>query len=180
VLTLRSQRMHLRPLTPEDATPAYAAWLNDPQVNRYLEVRYHAHTVESCRDFIAQMNAAADQHLFGIFLASGQHIGNIKLGFIDRRNLSGQASLFIGEKAAWGKGYATEAIGLLTAHGFTDIGLERIEAGIYEENLGSLKAFLRAGYTVEGFFRKRYAAQDKRMGSFWLGILKDEWQRSRG
>lgn len=177
MLTLRSERVQLRRLAPEDATPTYAAWLNDPEVNRFLEVRYHTHTVESCREFIVAMNASQDQYLFGIFLVdSGRHVGNIKLGFIDRRNLSGQVSLFLGDKSTWGRGYATEAIRLITTYGFEQLGLERAEGGIYEDNLGSLRTFLKLGYTVEGFFRRKYLLDGRRTGSFWVGVLKDEWQ----
>lgn len=173
-----SARLTLRKLTVADATPTYAAWLNDPEVHRFLEVRHHTHTVESCREFIAAMNSGDAHHLFGIFLTdSGRHIGNIKLGFIDPRNGDGQLSLFLGDKAAWGQGYATEAIRRMTDFGFRELGLARIEAGIYESNLASLRAFLKAGYSVEGFFRRKYVLDGGRVGSFWLALLKDEWRR---
>lgn len=177
MLTLHSDRLLLRQLTLEDATPTYAAWLNDPEVNRFLEVRHQPHTIETCRQFIADTNASTNHHLFGIFLAeSGQHIGNIKLGFIDRRTSTGQVSLFLGEKRAWNHGYATEAIRLVTSFGFNQIGLIRIEAGMYDENLGSLRAFLKLGYSVEGYFRQKYILADRRVGSFWLAVLKEEWR----
>lgn len=179
MLTLRSPRLALRKLTAADATPAYAAWLNDPEVNRYLETRYNVQTIESCREFIAQMNASDAQHLFGMFLAeTGQHIGNIKVGFVDRRNRSAQVSLFIGEKSVWGKGYATEAIQAVSSHAFFDLDLQRLEAGVYQGNFGSLQAFLKVGYTVEGFFRRKYVLDGHLVGCFWLGVLKDEWRHA--
>lgn len=177
MLTLRSPRLLLRKLTAADATPEYAAWLNDPAVNRFLEVRHVTHTVESCSAFIEQMNASADQHLFGIFLADcGRHIGNIKLGFVDRRNGTGQISLLLGDKSVWGQGYATEAIRSMTSHAFTGVDLQRVEAGVYESNLGSLRAFMKVGYTVEGFFRQKFLLEGRRVGCFWLGVLRNEWQ----
>lgn len=180
MLTLRSERIVLRKLRADDATPAYASWLDDPDVNRFLEVRHYAHTVESCRQFIAQMNDGDTQHLFGIFLAASErHIGNIKIGFVDPRYATAQASLFIGDKSMWGQGFGPEAIRLATTYGFVDLGLARIEAGVYEENLSSLKAFLKVGYTVEGFFRKKFVLEGRRVGSFCMGVLRDEWQFGR-
>jgi len=176
---IKSSRLYLRKLTPQDATERYAAWLNDPLVNQYLEIRYATHSVKSCREFITAMNEGASNHLFGIFLNEGDlHIGNIKLGFIDPRYAHGQLSLFIGERNAWGKGYATEAIQSLTRYGFDALALERIEAGCYESNLASLRAFLKANYQVEGFLRKKAIAAGKRESCFVLAALKVEWHAS--
>lgn len=175
-MVLETPRILLRPLTVADATQAYADWLNDPEVNRYLETRFAIQTRDSCRTFIEQTNADPDHHLFGIFLKGGDtHVGNAKLGFINSHHRSGQISLFIGDKGQWGKGLAREVVHAITAHGFQDLALERIEAGCYEDNLASLRVFLNVGYTVEGFFRKSVIRNGNRSGSFWLGMLKHEF-----
>jgi ribosomal-protein-alanine N-acetyltransferase len=174
---LRSNRLIFKTLTLEDVTDKYVTWLNDPEVNRYLEVRYFLHNIEGCRQFVKQVNDDQSQHLFGIFMAQeeeSRHVGNIKLGFVNHHHRRGQLSLFIGEKDCWGKGLGTEAIKTITQWGFDRLALEKLEAGCYEENLGSLKAFLRAGYQVEGFFRKHLMDNGRRTGSFWLGILPYE------
>lgn len=174
---LASERLYIRPLCQDDASPTYAEWLNDPLVNRFLEIRHQHHSVESCRQFIESMNNDPAHQLFGIFLAeTDDHIGNIKIGFINQRYGSAELSLFIGSKDAWGKGYATEAIRLATRHAFEDLQLWRVEAGCYSENLASLKAFMKSGYTVEGFFRKNVVLDNKRQDCFWLGLLKNEWK----
>lgn len=171
-----SKRLYFRSLTEADATRSYADWLNTPAVNRFLEVRHFQHSIETCRDFISACNADPNCFLFGIFTNAGQtHIGNIKLGPIDRRYGSGQIGLFIGEQSCWGKGYASEAISAITRFAFDEQGLSRLEAGCYEENLGSLRAFLKSGFSLEGFFRKKFISDGERTGCFWLGILKDEW-----
>jgi ribosomal-protein-alanine N-acetyltransferase len=121
------------------------------------------------------MNSDRTSHLFGIFEKDGNgHVGNIKLGFIKERHASGQLSLVIGEKSCWGKGYATEAIRAVTVWAFDELGLERVEAGCYDQNTGSLRAFLKVGYSVEGYHRRSVVLDGARTGSFWLGILKGE------
>ena len=176
-MRLEEKRIYLRPLLPEDASQQYVDWINDKEINRYLETRHSEQTVESCIEFIDLMNKDKNSYLFGVFLKENSaHIGNCKLGFINPHHLSGQLSLFIGERGYWGQGYAKEIIHALTKFGFRTLNLERIEAGCYEDNIGSLRAFIRCGYTVEGFFRKNVISDGRRCGSFHLGILKDEYK----
>jgi len=175
VIELTSSRLFFRTLQEHDVSADYVSWLNDPEVNRFLETRFLHQTMDSCRRFVADMNRDPNSYLFGIFEnASGKHIGNIKLGFIKPQHASGQLSLLIGDKSCWGKGYATESIQALTLYGFKELGLQRIEAGCYDENLGSLRAFLRVGYTIEGYFRKSVECDGRRIGCFWMGILTGE------
>jgi len=171
-----SQRLFFRPLREEDVTDRYPMWLNDPEVNRFLETRFVTQTVASCMEFIADMNRDPNSHLLGIFEKKTDcHIGNIKIGFIKPAHLSAQLSLVIGEKSCWGRGFATEAIQKVTRWAFADLGLVRLEAGCYDQNIGSLRAFLKVGFTVEGYFRKSVAIDGRRIGSFWMGILKSEF-----
>lgn len=170
-----SEHIYIRELDISDVGPEYVGWLNDPEVNRYMEVRHSLNTYESCCDFVDSASKDSNGYLFGIFLNSdGRHIGNIKLGFIDWRYKTGQVSFFIGDKSCWGKGFASEAVSLVNDFGFSKLGLERLEAGCYESNLSSLKTLMRSGYSVEGFFRKSFVLDDHRESCFWLAILKSE------
>ena len=173
---VETPRLCLRHLGPSDATETYAGWLNDPQVNRYLETRHVLQTPESCREFIAQCNADPGSKLFGVFLKeTGKHIGNAKIGFINSHYRRGQLSLFIGEKHCWGQGLSSELVRALTAYGFEHLGLHRLEAGCYEDNLASLRVFLKSGYVVEGFMRDQVTLDGRRTGCFWLGVLAREY-----
>ena len=48
MLELSSQRLIYRTLSVEDVTQNYVDWLNDSEVNRYLETRYNHQTKEHC------------------------------------------------------------------------------------------------------------------------------------
>lgn len=172
---IHSHNLLYRLLKHTDVTENYVSWLNNPEINKYLEARHSYHTFDSCQAFVAEMLRDNNQHLFGIFLKSNNsHIGNIKLGFIDSNYHTGQIGLLIGEKDQWGKGFATEAIKELTSWGFKSLSLQKIEAGCYDNNIGSLRAFLKVGYQVEGFLRSHSICGEKRVGSFLLGILPHE------
>ncbi len=173
--TLSSERLIFRILGPEDVSERYLTWLNDPEVNQYLETRYVEQTRELCEQFVADMAKDPGSYLFGIFEKNEmKHIGNIKLGFVDSYHQRAQLSLFLGEKSCWGQGYGTEAVRCLSNWGFDSLGLERIEAGCYEVNMASLRTFLKVGYSVEGYFRKKVLFNGRRIGSFWLGMLKGD------
>ena len=175
MIEFESTHLYFRELNQNDVSSKYVSWLNNPKVNRYLEVRHTFHTIESCKIFVCSMNASEENYLFGLFSKQGkEHIGNIKIGFINRHHNRAEVSLFIGDDRLWGKGLATEAILRITSWGFEFLGLAKIEAGCYSENIGSLKAFLKAGYQVEGFLRCHSLIEDRRIGSFCLGILPHE------
>lgn len=170
-----TERLILRSLTVSDVSEKYLGWLNDPEMNQFLETRHHVQTLESCLDFVETANQDPGSHLFGIFIkVTNEHIGNAKIGFINPYYQTGQVSLFIGEKKYWGKGYSTELIKALSEYGFKKLGLHKLEAGCYENNLGSLNVFLRAGYSVEGFLRQHVIHDGKRIGCFQLGMLANE------
>lgn len=168
-------RIYIRELTVGDVSPEYVNWLNDNVVNQFMEVRHTVSTEENCRAFVQSISDDPCSFLFGIYTASdGRHIGNIKIGFINWHYKTGQVSFFIGDRGCWGRGYASEAILLVSQYGFCELGLERLEAGCYESNLASLKALMRCGYSVEGFFRKSFVLNGRRESCFWLGLLKSE------
>ena len=49
---LKVSQIYLRRLTEDDVTEKYVSWLNDPEINQYLESRFSVHTIEETRSFI--------------------------------------------------------------------------------------------------------------------------------
>ena len=147
---LKGEKIFLRRLTEDDATQEYVDWMNDPEINQYLESRFYTQTIESTKDFIRSVTND-NNYQFGIFdNESGKHIGNIKLGSINHIHKYGDIGFLIGDKSFWGKGIATEAIRLVTDFAFNNLGLHKVWGGAYAPNIGSKKAFLKNGFEVEG------------------------------
>lgn len=140
----------LFPLIPDRVSDAYVDWLGEPEVNRYLEVRFREQTRASVEAFVAAILASERDVLFGITdVALGRHVGNIKLGPIDRHHGLGEIGIMIGDRAAWGKGIGTAAIRRIVDIARDELGLRKLSAGCYATNAGSRKAFEKAGFTVE-------------------------------
>ena len=154
---ISGNRIYLREVQPSDAGGRYLVWMNDPEVTRFLETRFAAQTEDGIRQYIESVLRDPAYLFLAIVLRDGdRHIGNIKMGPISRIHGSADVGLLIGEKDCWGRGYAAEAIALLTAHAFSVVGIRKLTAGCYSANVGSLKAFQKAGWHVEGTRRAQY------------------------
>ena len=77
---IEGDKIYLRRLTEDDVTEDYVRWMNDPEINQYLESRFSVQTIESTKAFIRSVTND-NNYQFGIFVKeTGKHIGNIKVG----------------------------------------------------------------------------------------------------
>lgn len=172
------KRIYLRKISETDVNEKYLGWLNDSEINKYLETRWGKQTFQSILEFVKSKFNSDNEPLFAICTLEGNHIGNIKLGPINPNHKSADVSLFIGEKEFWGKGYATEAITLITDYGFKTLNLNKLKAGAYAENLGSVNAFKKCGYLQEGLLRKQVISGEKLTDIILMGITaEDYWNK---
>ncbi len=128
-----------------DATPVYASWLNDEEVNRYLATK--SATVDELVKYIALKNEQKDTELYGIYLREGdRHIGTMKLEPIDRTAKKATIAIMIGDKREWGKGLAGEAMQLLIRRCFETLGIEEIHLGVVGANAAAIRAYEKLGF----------------------------------
>jgi RimJ/RimL family protein N-acetyltransferase len=80
----------------------------------------------------------------------GRHVGNIKLGPIDLNHRVAEVGIMIGDRDSWGQGIAPESIALLARIATDELGLRKLTAGCYASNVGSARAFAKAGFVQEG------------------------------
>lgn len=169
---LKTPRILLRTLEPADVGPHYLAWLSDPDITRFLEIRFSpVRSIDELVSFVQSANASADSLLLGIFLRKGaRHIGNIKLGPVQRDHQRAEIGFLIGERDCWGQGYASEAIAALSQYGLDFLGLGKIKAGCYATNAGSAKALLKAGFIHEATVSSDVIFDGQRIASWLFGF----------
>ncbi|MDB5492030.1 MAG: acetyltransferase [Micavibrio sp.] len=156
--SIATDNLVIKTLTAENMSEDYWGWLNDTDITQYLEIRHTKYSRESLSQFVEAMFLSDNDLLMGIFLKSDEnkHIGNIKLGSLNRRYARADIGIMIGDRNSWGKGYASEAIKGLSAFAFGEIGLRRLYAGMYASNKASTKAFLNSGFRQEGIMKGHY------------------------
>ena len=174
---LSSPRLRLRALKADDLNVTYLSWLNDPEVNCFLETRFLPQTLEALEAYWHAHRDDTASPWFAICLAADdRHIGNIKLGPIGWIHRRADLSLFIGERSCWGLGYASEAIELVRDWAFRELDMQKLSAGIYAGNIGSRRAFEKCGFELEGMLRQEVVSAGERLDVWRLGLPRRQWR----
>ncbi len=175
---LVGDKVRLRETWVSDCNETYLSWLNDVEVNRFLETRLSAQSIETITEFVQKTNSTSDSYLCAIIhLESEKHIGNIKVGPIHPFYRRADISYFIGERSTWGGGCASEAVALMTRFAFRDLGLHKLKASYMEKNAGSGRVLQNNGFKLEGVLRKeaRYDENSEWEDVLVYGLLRDEY-----
>jgi aryl-alcohol dehydrogenase-like predicted oxidoreductase/RimJ/RimL family protein N-acetyltransferase len=147
VENLESERLFYERLSMEHLSQDYLKWMNDPEVFIYLESGGN-YTEEMLRLYIEQQ-ANKDILFWAIKIkATGKHIGNIKIDPVYPENNSGEYGIMIGDKTAWGKGYAKEASLRIIAHSFEKFSLSQITLGVIEDNTKAFELYKKMGFEI--------------------------------
>jgi RimJ/RimL family protein N-acetyltransferase len=174
---ISGRNLYLRDVRTEDAVGNYHRWMNCAEITRFLESRFRPSSTREIEAYIELINRDHDCIFLAICqIADERHIGNIKMGPINRIHRTAELGILIGEKDCWGKGYATEAIELMTEFAFTKLDLRKLTASAYANNVGSIKAFQKAGFRIEGQRRQQYFCDGEYVDSIMLGLLRNDRQ----
>ena len=170
---LEGVRFNYVEMQGKDVTETYVAWMNDPLITRYMESG-GGETIGSVRKFVNGLFYNDDAYLFAIIdKENKQHLGNIKIYCSNFFHQRGEVGIMIGNRSYWGKGVATEAIKIITYFGFDVMKLKKISAGCHANNYGSIRAFQKSGYEIEGGLRKNNYFEGGRVDGVVLGVLPD-------
>lgn len=145
---IKGERIYLKIMRKENATVDYVGWLNDSEVNKYLETK--SATVRGLKNYITEKLADDNCLFFGIFMKTdNKHIGNLKLEPIGWQKKIAVFGILIGDKNFWGKGLATEATKLIVDFSFNKLNLTTLELGVIADNRAALKVYEKIGFKVD-------------------------------
>jgi len=174
---LESERLMLRQLIRKDIGALYKIYSSEAVMKYYgMFPLEEYHQVE--RLVLTFQKGFEERRTirWGIVLKeTGELIGTCGYHNMQPRNYRAEIGYEIREDH-WNKGYATEAIRELLNFGYEQLGLNRVEALVYPENLASHRALEKLGFNQEGVLRDyayfRNVFQDLVMHS----LLKREFE----
>lgn len=108
---------------------------------------------------------------------SGRHIGNMKLGPVHLHYKFASTGHFIENKGFWRRGNSNEVMQLIVDYGFSELGLNRVEAGIYSPAIGSWKSCEKVEFVREGVFRQQVFLNGQPLDIYRYSILRYEWEK---
>jgi RimJ/RimL family protein N-acetyltransferase len=180
---VRTDRLSIRPATPDDVDATWA-FRREPSVSEWL-----THRIED-RDEYAEVFLDEDRLASTLVIEmDGEVVGDLMLRIQDPWAQAEVADRAKGTQAelGWvvapsyaGRGIATEAVRALLEVCFVHLGLRRVVALCFAENLPSWKLMERVGMR-----REEYNVADSLHRDLgWLdgmgyALLADEWRRTR-
>jgi [ribosomal protein S5]-alanine N-acetyltransferase len=173
-MKINGKRIYLKILNINDDLTSYLKWMNSADIVCFTESRDKFYSHEDLIDYISVMSNDANK-LFGIYLNNNTHIGNIKLGNINTVHKRADIGIIIGEKTIWGQGFATEAIELVVSYAFKELNLKKVIAGMYVNNTGSYRAFLKCGFKECGRLREHAFSEGQFVDSVLVERINESY-----
>ena len=165
----------LRPIEETDI-PDLARWLNDPNITHYMFYGQKPMNLAQTRTMILDQVMASNNTVFLIVDRKSVPVGFCGLYDIHASARQAAFRILIGEPSHWKKGIGTEVTELLTWYGFDRLNLHRIWLGVTSGNTGAIKAYEKAGYTVEGTLRDDLYRNGRYYDSIRMAILRPEYE----
>lgn len=164
---LQTPTIALRPWrrTDIDALLVYA---NDRRIWENLRDGFpHPYTRTAAEGWIDFTTSVPEPHRYFAIALNDEAIGAVGLDANqDVHRFTGELGYWLGAKF-WGRGYATDAVKAITTYGFDTLALARIEANVFDWNVGSQRLLEKTGFALEGR-RRRHVFKDGRLGDALL------------
>ena len=147
--TLTGRTVRLRPWRPDDVDAVLAA-CQDAEIQRWTEVPvpYRREHAEAFVGEIAGATAAAGGGQFAVEVLDGGALAGAMTLFPPRDGVGAAGYWTVAEHR--GSGYTAEALRLLAAWVFDDLGLRRLELVVDPANVGSRRVAESAGFRRRG------------------------------
>jgi ribosomal-protein-alanine N-acetyltransferase len=178
---IETERLVLRKLRVEDAEDMFE-YGQDPEI-AFRGMWSPLGSLEESRADIAEaIESYAAGSLIGWAIehrADRKMIGRIGLGPYSRLNHRAEIGYAM-HRAYWGLGLATEAVRGVLGFAFQEMGLNRVQAIVLPDNIGSIRVLEKAGMQREGLLRGYQYVRGEYQDVCMYGVLKGEWEAASG
>lgn len=142
---------------------------------RYLVTLPYPYTKADGEDFIKNMAQKQEADGDGIFYAievGGRLIGDVS---VEKNKGLRQKTAVIGYYLIpefYGKGIMTEAVRKICAEAFENLDILKIEASVFEPNMGSRRVLEKVGFELEGIRKDAFYKDGKLYNTYLYGLMK--------
>jgi [ribosomal protein S5]-alanine N-acetyltransferase len=132
---------------------------NDETVSRYLMYTFpHPYLMSDAQWWIST-GSTLNGSVARVIEHRGEFVGAIGINPQQGwRSHVGEIGYWLGANY-WGKGFATAALRLMTAHGFDCMQLKKLCAPVLAPNTASMRVLAKCGYELEGILKSEVQKQ---------------------
>jgi ribosomal-protein-alanine N-acetyltransferase len=153
-VSIETPRFYLERLSSQHLSQKYVDWMNDNQVNQFLESGGN-YTLDMLNNFLLDIT---EKNIYFWAIKDkldNKHIGNIKIDPINFRHGWGEYGILIGNQSYWGKGVGFEVSNAVIDFCFEgNLKLRKINLGVRAENIAAIALYNKLGFEIEGVYKK--------------------------
>ena len=167
--------IYLSPPTDTDKW-AFVKYLNDEDIYKFtLRVPY-PYTELDAETFLNKCREQRKQYGRNIYWMirrnGGEAVGGISFLMTHHIDSHKQEVGYWLGREYWSHGIMTKVLKKFVDHGFSYLGLTRIEAGIFNHNTASQRVLEKSGFTFEGEAKKYYEKKGKHIDAKLFAVVK--------
>lgn len=177
---LETERLLLRELVESDVTFIFEHFSNE-DVCKYLLDEEPFKKIEEAKELITLYSDSANKiyNRWGIELKeTGELIGTCGFHLMDKTNKIIEIGYDL-QKQYWHQGYGREALNEALNVVFNHMGLNRVQAFIYVENIASYKLLEKMNFKREGIIRDKHLFKGQYYDHYCYSLLKREFEYNK-
>jgi RimJ/RimL family protein N-acetyltransferase len=137
--------------------------LNESQLDTYIEQANH----DEAATFVYKV----------LLKETGDVIGHISLGNVDRKNKSARVGkVLVGNKDVRGKGIGQQMLNEVLKIAFNEHSLHRVSLGVFDFNVSAINCYEKVGFRKEGLLRDSRKIGDQYWSLLEMSMLENEWR----
>lgn len=152
------------------------AWVNDPEVNRYMLAGHIPVTPSQELAFFDAVEVSESSYVFEVHVGGDMRlIGIVGIEAVDLRHRRGEIGVMIGERSEQGRGYGRDAIATTLRFAFETLGLHRVSIRAREDNARALGLYRSMGFVEVGRERETDFAEGRYFDLIVFDLLDREF-----
>ena len=164
------ERVYIRPITLED-TDLIIEWRNSEAVRPYF-IYQKPFTKEGHINWLHTMIETGCGYQFIVCtIDEDKPIGCTYLRDYDRDHNKIEYGVFLGSEEVKGKGIGTEILGLTVQFAFETLGVHKVFARAFSDNLASINSFIKGGFTKEAYLKDEVYVNGQYRDIVLLGLI---------
>lgn len=170
------EKIYLRPVEDGDAELFYYG-KNDSSVRETLFL-FKPYSRDDIKQETEKWFKSNENILFTICEKDSEKaIGITGLFRVDYVSRAAVFFIAIYDPEFWSKGYGGEATRLVIRYSFDILNLNRLQLHVSVDNEKGVKAYKKAGFTVEGTLREAMYHNDEYVDFYVMGLLRKEYYK---